>query len=72
MPALDRAAGTYEDLRSDPYHVFRILRETSKSFHKNAKFFYDLQNPLKSIESGRLKGLFLKDSYEGNFELHFG
>ena len=36
-------------MRTGPHHVFRIVGETSVSFHKKAKFIYGLQNLLKSI-----------------------
>ena len=44
-----RAAGMYEDMRTGPHHVFKIVGETSVSSHKKAKFIYGLQNLLKSI-----------------------
>ena len=46
---LSSGAGTYEDMRTVPHHVFRIVGETLVSFHKKAKFIYGLQNLLKSI-----------------------
>ena len=51
-----RAAGAYEDMRTGPHHVFRIVRETSVSilvyfFHKKAKLIYDLQNRLNQFLS---------------------